>query len=137
MTKTGDQKGLSESKSKENSWHNRRKLIKNRIQLEIDLEKREISFTATTNDIPVKLATNNVDSFITNHVHPKDSQTVIESLERAQRGVEAPIKFNFVHPKVPLPLQYEYHYQIVYARYSQTKLQGVLVRAPKKIKNTL
>lgn len=137
MTKTGDQKGLSESKSKENSWHNRRKLIKNRIQLEIDLEKREISFTTTTNDIPVKLATNNVDSFITNHVHPKDSQTVIESLEKAQRGVEAPITFNFVHPKVPLLLQYEYHYQIVYARYSQTKLQGVLVRAPKKIKNTL
>lgn len=137
MTKTGDQKGLSESKSKENSWHNRRKLIKNRIQLEIDLEKREISFTATSNEIPVKLATNNVDSFITNHVHPKDSQTVIESLEKAQRGVEAPITFNFVHPKVPLLLQYEYHYQIVYARYSQTKLQGVLVRAPKKIKNTL
>ncbi len=137
MKKIEEQKGLPEKKSTDNSWNNRRKLIDRNIQLEIDLEKREIRITTAASEIPVKLATTNVDSFISNHVHAKDSQAVIESLEQAQRGVEAPIKFNFVHPKVPMLLQFEYHYQIVYARYSQTKLQGTLVRSSKRGKQKL
>lgn len=123
----GEQKQKSEQLN--TTWHQRKKVITKNIPLEIDLEKREIYFKVDAKDLPIHFASNNVDSFINNHVHPKDLNSVVESLSLAKKGVEKPIRFNFIHPNVPVALQYEYHYQIVYVKYSQTRLQGVLVKA--------
>ncbi len=124
----GEQKKKAEHKPGM-SWHHRKKVITKNIPVELDLEKREIYFKEGTGDIPVRFASNNIDSFLSNHVDPKDLNNVVESLSQAKQGVEKPIRFNFVHPHVPMPVQYEYHYQIVYVKYSQTRLQGVLVKA--------
>ncbi len=123
-----DEENLPEQKPNHSTWQHRKKIITKKIGLDIDLENREIHFNEELKHLPFRFSSNNIDSFISNHVHPNDLEKVIESLKQAQQGVEKPIRFNFVHPNVSKALKYEFHYQIVYARYAQTKLQGVLVK---------
>ncbi len=110
-------------------WKKRREIVSNSIPLEVDLENREIFFKT---DIKEKLhfdfSTNNIDSLIRNYVDPKDSKKVMRSLTEAEKGQEKPIPFNFIHPLTSKSFKFEYRYQIIYVKYSSTRLQGELVK---------
>jgi len=109
-------------------WKKRRDVILKSIPVEVDLENREIIFHK---DLPAELnfqiPTNNVDQLINDFVDPTDFEKVKTSLLKAEKGLEEPIKFNFIHPKTEQKLSFEYRYEIVYVKYSSTKLNGFLV----------
>ena len=110
-------------------WKKRREMISKAIPLEVDLENREIFFTT---DIKEKLhfdfSTNNIDNLIKTYIDPKDSENVMESLTEAKKGMEKPIPFSFIHPITAKSFKFEYRYQIIYVKYSSTRLQGELVK---------
>lgn len=121
----GDPKKLNPKQS--------RALIQKRVPVEIDLQNREIVFK---DDSLVSLnfqpGSTNIDSFIKNYIHPRDTKQVGISLGKAEKGIEEPIRFNFVNPKNARVHAYEYHYQIVYVRYAHTRLEGELVKVDLK-----
>jgi hypothetical protein len=109
-------------------WKTRRDIALRSISLDVDLENREIFLQK---DLKEKLnfdfPTNNVDRLISSYVAPEDSQNVKQSLIRAEKGSEEPIMFNFIHPLTSQKLRFEYRYEIIYVKYSSTRLHGVLV----------
>lgn len=110
-------------------WKNRREMITNNISLEVDLENRQIFFQP---GIPEKLrfnfGTNNVDNLIKTYLDPKDLKNVTRSLTQAKKGLEKPIPFNFIHPLTSKRFSFEYRYQIIYVKYSSTRLHGELIK---------
>ena len=110
-------------------WKKRRELVSKSIPLEVDLENRRIFFQT---DIKEKLhfdfKTDNVDKLITTYLDPKDTKKVMNSLVKAKNGLERPIPFNFIHPLTSKSFHFEYRYQIIYVKYSSTRLQGELVK---------
>lgn len=110
-------------------WKKRRELISRSIPLEVDLENRQIFFQT---DIKEKLHfdfnTNNVDKLITTYLDPRDTKKVMNSLVKAKKGLEKPIPFNFIHPLTSKSFHFEYRYQIIYVKYSSTRLRGELVK---------
>lgn len=120
-------------------WKNRREMVSKSIPLEVDLENRQIFFQHDIQDkLHFEFNTNNIDNLIKAYVDPKDLKKVKQSLTRAEKGLEKPIQFNFIHPETARSFQFEYRYQIIYVKYSSTRLQGELVsvREP-KIKRTV
>jgi len=111
-----------------NEWKKRRDVILKAIPLEVDLENRQIFFRkGLPEDLSVALNSSNVDRLINEFVAPEDSENVTKSLLQAQKGLEKPITFNFVHPGTSQKLKFEYRYEIEYVKYSSTRLNGVLV----------
>ncbi|MBL7931242.1 MAG: hypothetical protein JNL60_05055 [Bacteroidia bacterium] len=128
--KTNKASDNTQNKKKSNlNWKNKRELISKSIALEVDLQNRQIFFDS---DISQKLhfdfATNNVDQLINTYLDPEDSEEVIKLLTEAERGLEKPIPFHFIHPVTSRAFKFEYRYQIIYVKYASTRLQGELVR---------
>src|SRR5436190_7531437 len=114
------------------SLRRKREAIVRTIPLEVDLENREIFLGNDVREqLDLTLETNNVDSLISTYVHPDDSKRVMLSLVQAKEGQEKPIHFSFVHPSTSRRLHFEYRYEIIYVRYSSTRLHGVLVNVSK------
>lgn len=113
----------------------RRELISKSISVEVDLENREIFFQKDLSEkMQFDFSSTNVDKIITTYLNPKDGKKVIKSLDSAKTGVEKPIPFHFVHPITSKAFHFEYRYQIIYVKYSSTRLKGnlVCVESPKK-----
>lgn len=110
-------------------WKNRREIISKSIPLEVDLENRQIFFQT---DIKEKLdfdfGTDNIDNLIHTYIDPEDSEKVMQSLKEAKKGLEQPIPFNFIHPLTSRSFRFEYRYQIIYVKYSSTRLHGELIK---------
>ncbi len=125
-------KSLNRTHSNSNSdlnWKHKRKLISESIAMEVDLQNRQIFFGSDIREqLHFDLETNNVDQLINAYISPEDSATVIQQLTEAERGMEKPISFNFVHPFTSRSYKFEYRYQIIYVKYASTRLQGELVR---------
>jgi hypothetical protein len=128
---TEQKKRSSENTENRNAyrvWKKRRDIQLTALQVEVDLENREIFFK---DDLKQKLNlefnTTNVDRLITHYVDPQDSARVQNELQEAQRGQEQPIRFQFIHPITEERLTLEYRYEIVYVRYASTRLNGLLV----------
>lgn len=107
-----------------------REILGANIEVEIDLESRRLIFKKTQLPAPHLLHEGfTVDTFIKKFVHPGDSEQVLASLTEAGRGIEKPIAFIFINPENRQCFWFEYHYEIVYVRYSQTRLRGRLKSA--------
>jgi len=126
-----------ESTSKKNNttqynpvdWKNRREMISNSIPLEVDLENRQIFFEPGIKEkLHFDFGTTNVDNLIKTYLDPEDLKNVIRSLTEAEKGLEKPISFNFVHPLTSKTFRFEYRYQIVYVKYASTRLHGELIQ---------
>ncbi len=110
-------------------WKNRREMITKSIPLEVDLENRQIFFQPGTEEkMLLDFGTNNVDNLIKTYLDPKDFKTVTRSLTEAKKGLEKPISFNFIHPLTSKSFRFEYRYQIIYVKYSSTRLHGELIK---------
>jgi hypothetical protein len=126
------------SKAKENSvtkpksalaWKNRRELISTSIPLEVDLENRQLFFEeGVIKKLNLNFGTSNVDNLIKTYLDPKDLKKVSRSLTDAKNGIEKPISFNFIHPVTSRSFKFEYRYQIIYVKYSSTRLHGELIK---------
>ena len=115
------------------TWKHRRELLSNSIPLEIDLQSRQLFLNEKLNEkLDLNFKTDNLDTVITSYLLPKESKKVMQSLSKAEKGLEKPIAFNFVHPLTSKAFHFEYHYKIVYVKYSSTRLQGELVKTPSK-----
>lgn len=125
-------KSLKRTQNEPNSnlnWKNKRKLVSESIAMEVDLQNRQIFFTSDIlQQLRFDLETTNVDQLINAYISPEDSASVIQQLTEAERGMEKPIAFNFVHPFTSRSYKFEYRYQIIYVKYASTRLQGELVR---------
>jgi hypothetical protein len=131
MKKIQSSKGTSDRKNFA-SLRRKHETIARTIPLEVDLENREVFLGNDVKEqLDLKFETNNVDSLISTYVHPDDSKRVILSLKQAKEGQEKPIHFSFVHPSTARRLHFEFRYEIVYVRYSSTRLHGVLVNVSK------
>lgn len=116
------------------SWKKRRALLSKSIPLEVDLESRQLFF-AESPDAKLNFNTENLDILIDSYLLPKESKKVMQSLSKAKKGIEKPISFHFIHPLTSKSFHFEYHYKIVYVKYSSTRLQGELIKtSPKRIK---
>jgi hypothetical protein len=108
-------------------WKRRREMIINSIALEVDLENRQVFFEAgVEKKMRLEFGTNNVDNLIKTYLDDKDLKHVVHSLTEAKKGLEKPIQFQFVHPLTSKSYRFEYRYQIVYVKYSSTRLLGEL-----------
>jgi hypothetical protein len=126
-------KQIKTNNTKSTPWKHRRELLSKSIPLEVDLESRQLFFnTNVDKNLNLNFNTDNLDKLIESHLHPKESKKVIKSLSRAEKGLEKPILFNFVHPLTSKAFQFEYHYKIVYVNYSTTRLQGELKKSLSK-----
>lgn len=120
------------------AWKNRRELISASIPLEVDLENRQLFFEeGAVKKLNLNFGTNNVDSLIKTYLDPKDLKQVSRSLLDAKKGIEKPISFNFIHPVTSKSFKFEYRYQIVYVKYSSTRLHGELVKVGSKRPNKI
>jgi len=111
------------------SWKSGRQLLSRSIALDLDLESRELIIN--NDDLsahPVKIDSTNLDTCIRLYVDPEQSESVLNSLNEAGKGIERPICFNFTHPELDRKFALEYHYQIVYVSYSKTRLKGKLIK---------
>jgi hypothetical protein len=118
------------------SWKSSRALVSKSIPLELDLENREILVNDESLEIhQLEIGPRNIDKFITDFVDPNESQTVIHLLDQAGKGVEKPILFSFVHPRLSKVFLFEYRYQITYVSYAKTRLKGELVNIRKRSRN--
>lgn len=121
------------AKTTKSTWKARREILSKPISLEVDLESRQLYFNK---DSQTKLSfdfdTDDLDSLIKSYLNPKDSKAVIEKLSKAEKGLEKPIPFNFVHPLTAKQFHFEYRYKIVYVKYSSTRLQGELIQTKAK-----
>lgn len=121
------------TQTKNSTWKHRRELLSKSIPLEVDLESRQLFFNANVDkNLSLNFNTDNLDKLIASYLHPKESKKVIKSLSKAEKGLEKPILFNFVHPLTSKAFQFEYHYKIVYVNYSSTRLQGELKKSLSK-----
>ncbi len=140
MKKQNDASKGDTSSTKKNTldWKNRREMISKSIALEVDLENREIFFQSDIKDrLHFDFGTNNVDNLIKTYLDPKDLKNVTRSLTQAKEGLEKPIPFNFIHPVTAKRFHFEYRYQIVYVKYSSTRLHGELIKVdPSKLKKS-
>jgi hypothetical protein len=122
------QKEIRKTRKTELAWKNKREIISKSIPLEVDLENREIFFkTDIRKTLNFEFDTTNIDRLISTYLDPNDSQKVTQSLTKAKEGLEKPILFNFIHPHTSRSFQFEYRYQIIYVKYSSTRLQGELI----------
>lgn len=110
-------------KNKRAYWKIGRTLISESIELEVDLESRQILIDTELAE-PLNLNPLTLDAFIENYINPSQINSIHEALVEAGKGVEKPIQFNFIHPVFPRPFQLEYSYQITYVSYSKTRLKG-------------
>jgi hypothetical protein len=130
---TSSGKKTPETRKENLNWKNKREIISKSIPLEVDLENREIFFkTDITKRLNFDFDTTNVDNLISTYLDPRDSETVIQSLTEAKEGLEKPILFNFIHPHTSRSFQFEYRYQIIYVKYSSTRLQGELINVSRR-----
>lgn len=119
------------------SWKSSRALVSGTIPLELDLENREILLNNESLEVhQLEIDPKNIDKFITDFIAPGESQKVMHSLDEAGKGVEKPILFSFVHPRLSKTLFFEYRYQITYVSYSKTRLKGELVAVRRRNRDT-
>lgn len=132
--KNADSKNtLKKSFIVKSTWKHRRDLLSNAIPIEVDLESRQI-FIDKCLDKKLNLFfnTTNLDAMIASYLLPKESKKVMQRLSKAEKGLEKPIPFRFVHPLTDKTFHFEYHYKIVYVKYASTRLQGELIKTPTK-----
>jgi|GEM_PF-2187822 len=119
-------------------WKYRREMITKSIPLEVDLENRQIFFQPGIEEkLHLDFGTNNVDNLIQTYLDPNDLKTVTQSLTEAKKGLEKPIPFNFIHPLTSKLFRFEYRYQIIYVKYSSTRLHGELIKVEGSKKATI
>lgn len=120
---------LHNEQNPDSNFKRKRQLIAESIAMEVDLQNRQIFFNSDIRQkLQFELETNNVDQLINAYISPEDSQQVFQQLTEAERGMEKPISFNFVHPFTSRSFKFEYRYQIIYVKYASTRLQGELIR---------
>jgi hypothetical protein len=110
-------------------WQSSRALVSKSIPIELDLENREILIN--NNELKVhrlEIDQKNIDRFISEYIDPSERRVIVESLSQAGKGVEKPIRFAFIHPRLRLKLTFEFRYEIMYVSYSKTRLKGEIVK---------
>lgn len=115
------------------SFKARKEILMKPISLEVDLESRELFFTKGSKEqLSLPIESTNLDSVIQSYLPPKESKLVMEKLSKAEKGLEKPIPFYFVHPLTSKKFHFEYRYKIEYVKYSSTRLRGELVKTSVK-----
>lgn len=98
------------------------------VQLEVDLETRKLILAKeSVEEHGLEMNGGNIDSFIKRYIHPEDSSRVNELLLEAGRGIEKPIRFNFVVPGCDRKVKLEYRFTIEYVHYAHTRLRGLVI----------
>ncbi|PBQ33071.1 hypothetical protein CNR22_15220 [Sphingobacteriaceae bacterium] len=115
------------------NWKNRREMISKSTSMEVDLENREVFFHEGLKErLQFDFGTTNIDHLLETYLDGNDLQAVKQSLSLAKEGLEKPIPFNFTHPLTEKIFRFEYRYQIVYAKFSSTRLHGYLIKVRDK-----
>lgn len=108
-----------------------RDMLSGAIPMDIDLENRQIFFHPEIKEkLRFDFGTSNVDNLMKTYLDPKELKHVNRSLTQAEKGLEKPISFHFIHPLTSRSFKFEYHYQIVYVKYASTRLHGKLIKVP-------
>lgn len=111
------------------AWKNRREMISKSSSMEVDLENREIFLhEGLKARLQFDFGTTNIDLLLETYLDRNDLKTVKQLLKLAKKGLEKPIPFNFIHPLTEKRFRFEYRYQIVYAKFSSTRLHGQLIK---------
>lgn len=111
------------------NWKNRREMISKSTSMEVDLENREVFLHEGLKErLQFDFGTTNIDHLLETYLDRNDLKSVKQSLNLAKEGLEKPIPFNFVHPLTEKRFRFEYRYQIVYVKYSSTRLHGQLIK---------
>jgi hypothetical protein len=103
--------------------------VPGKIPLQIDLERGEVLVEdKMRRKLQLDLISDSIELAIKRFVHPSDSKKVKQFLENARKGVEKPLSFNFLDPRTAEIHKYEFKYEIVYVKYSSTRLHGTLIK---------
>lgn len=120
-----------EQPERQNTKHGRN-IIANKIPVEVDLQNRQVFIESKIKEsFNFEFNSTDMDKLIKTYIDEQDSQEVIQSLTEAEKGLEKPFKFHFIHPLTAKRFQYEYRYQIVYVKYASTRLRGELIHIRK------
>lgn len=115
------------------NWKKRRDMIRKSSSMEVDLENREIFLHEGLKErLQFDFGTTNIDHLLERYLNQNDLKSVKRSLSLAGKGLEKPIPFNFVHPLTEKVFRFEFRYQIVYAKFSSTRLHGHLIKVRDK-----
>ncbi|MCC6372323.1 MAG: hypothetical protein IT236_15070 [Bacteroidia bacterium] len=125
MTDTAEKDNLKDNNHQQ-YWKIVRALLSQSIELEVDLETRKILIDQSV-AAPLQIDSCSLDSFISNYIQPSEVNGIKEALTQAGKGVEKPIRFNFIHPEFTKSLELKYKYEITYVSYSKTRLKGRLL----------